>query len=468
MTTDTYLHLRHVYKERLLAYFPQNKLNSLVEAPDKNDHGDIDFVIASNDQIDFFALAKHLGAQGLICHSSYKCSLRVPMDGSRHDGPVILYKDVHGDKELGHKLTETTYISDSSSSHEEDQEEMLEMHPSNPLESIQSCNDPRDTEKIHTERLYAQIDFDVVPTDLYAWHIFYASYGDMASLLGHIVHNLGFTVSDKGIWLRFLEYDTSKSVPYHNIPTKDGMLKLSHDPLEVIKFLGLGVEEYQHGFRTLEELYTWLGKCRMLHAKAIKPKRSNARESKRKAKRTVYSGFCNEWLPNHLGQQDPRILEHKSPSEYEEIPSSVVPSSGHLASELIELRIQYAQEAITYFHRQSEYERMHKKLVRKLDSATSVQLLKPLIAVHSGKRNKNLNEIVRAFRRFVSVESIDDEVRVHILQIPHADDESELWQLLEEKHGEKVLRDEINISVFIAENWQHLRDLYRQKAKLTR
>lgn len=64
MTTDTYLHLRHVYKERLLAYFPQNKLNSLVEAPDKNDHGDIDFVIASNDQIDFFALAKHLGAQG--------------------------------------------------------------------------------------------------------------------------------------------------------------------------------------------------------------------------------------------------------------------------------------------------------------------------------------------------------------------------------------------------------------------
>lgn len=64
MSTETYAHLRHVYKERLLAYFPQVQLDTLIEAPDKHDHGDIDFVLANDGQIDFFDLASHLGARG--------------------------------------------------------------------------------------------------------------------------------------------------------------------------------------------------------------------------------------------------------------------------------------------------------------------------------------------------------------------------------------------------------------------
>jgi len=64
MSTETYTHLRHVYKERLLAYFPQVQLDTLIEAPDKHDYGDIDFVLANDGQIDFFDLASHLGARG--------------------------------------------------------------------------------------------------------------------------------------------------------------------------------------------------------------------------------------------------------------------------------------------------------------------------------------------------------------------------------------------------------------------
>lgn len=369
---------------------------------------------------------------------------------------------MHDHVKPGNKLSEAASSTERTNSREGNQEEKPEMSSSNPLEPELSCNHPLDTTNHHSKGLYAQIDFDVVPIYLYRWHTFYASYGDMASLLGHIVHRLGFTVSNKGLWLRMVELDTSKYVPYQNISDKEGMLQLSHDPVEVMEFLGLDVEHYRRGFRTLEELYAWLGKCRMLHAEAIECKRNNAHERNRKAKRPVYSRFFNEWLPNLLALQNPGIFDHISPPENEQSPSFVAPSCGRFSPELIRLRSDYAREAAVFFHRQSEYGTMHKNLVHKVDSATSAQLLKPLIAAHSGKSDKKLNEIVRAFRRFVGVESINNEVRIHILQNPHADDESELWQLLVEQEGEKVLRDQTNISIFVAENWQQLRELERR------
>ena len=70
-----------------------------------------------------------------------------------------------------------------------------------------------------------------------------------------------------------------------------------------MRFLGLSVQKYEADFQTLAELYEWLGECRLLSAEAIKIKRENAHKRNRERKRTVFSKFFYEWLPNYMDME---------------------------------------------------------------------------------------------------------------------------------------------------------------------
>ena len=404
MSPDEYRHLKSIYLKRMQDYFPDGKVACLTEAPEKVDYGDMDIFVAIDERVDFVTMARQLGVAGVICRSSgtvQKCTLGVSKDGSTNSRATVVYDQVHGNDAARAQLS--TAI---------------------------------------TAEEYAQIDVEIVPSELLDWHTFYSSYGDMAGLLGHIVHNLGFTVSDRGLWLRMRELDFSKTVPYVNIADRDGMLLLSSDPKAVIPFLGLSVESYEAGFDTLDKLYEWLGACRLLSAEAIKIKRNNSHERNREQKRTVFSRFFNEWLPE---RQDVNPEQDKQQQ----------------TEKLQRLRQQCLDEAVDSFSKRLEYEAMHDTLVFTLNNATAANLLKPLIAQHSGKESKLLNEIVRGFRRYVRFNSEGQPV---VLETPHSDAESELHNFLGNDHA--TLMEPEAVSDWVREHWEEVRVLERQRIKL--
>ena len=345
MTPEQYERLKNVYLTKLQDYFPKGKIACLTEAPEKTDYGDMDVFVAIDQRVNFVHMANFLSAAGVICNSSgdiQKCTLGVPLNGTAHGRPAVVYK--HVDSSSGQKLAPSSTV---------------------------------------TVDDYAQIDVEVISPDILAWHTFYSSYGDMAGLLGRIVQNLGFTVRHRGLWLRLPEIDKSKKVSYVNIADRDGRIFLSSDPDVVMQFLGLSIQDYNNGFQTVDGLYEWLGKCRLISTYAIEWKRDNASERQKEQKRTIFSRFFNEWLPAHPG-----IDQEPEPSDNQE----------QLAL-IRRLRLKYLEEAVDFFGKREEYEKMHADLTLVFENAIAAELLKPIIAEHSKREGKSLNEIVRGFRR---------------------------------------------------------------------
>ena len=412
LSPEQYAKLKAVYLEKLQDYFPGAKIACLTEAPEKSDYGDIDIFVAIDKRAKWVELANFLGAAGVICHTSgriQKCTIGVPIDGSAHTRPTVVYK----------------HINDGSS---------RKLQPS----SVVTVDD------------YAQIDIEVLAPDLLEWHRFYSSYGDMVGLLGHIVQNLGFTVSDLGLWLRLPELDVSKTVSHVNIADRDGRIFLSKDPNLVMQFLGLSVQGYEEGFKNLDALYEWLGKCRLLSGYAIKIKRNNAHERNREAKRTVFSGFFQEWLPAHLHTD-------------EELVNTTISEEDKAAkqTEIVrKLRSIYLEEAVDFFSKRAEYEKLHSAITLVFNNASAAELLKPIIAQHSERDGKNLNEIVRAFRRYVG---FGTDGQPYILDQPHSDAQSQLHLLLAD--DKQSLRDSNETAVWVGELWEELRGLERQRIK---
>lgn len=410
---EQYAKLKDIYLKKLRDYFPSATIACLTEAPEKEDYGDMDILVAMDQRANCKAMATFLGAAGIICHSggqTQKCTLGVPIDGSPHTRPVVVYKHIDDKPGQRVQMSATTSVDE-----------------------------------------YAQIDVAIIRPDVLEWYSFYSSYGDMAGLLGHIVHNLGFTVTDIGLWLRLEELDVSKKLAYVNIADRDGKLFLSSAPAVVMEFLGLSVEGYNGGFTTLDALYEWLGECRLLSPDAIKVKRNNAHERSREEKRSVYSTFFYEWLPERRGFD--QGLEDTSGDEE---------GRKSARTEIIAtLRRKWCELAVDFFEKREQFEEMHCNLKLVIDNALAAELLKPMVAEASEKEGKGLNEILRAFRRYVA---FDMDGQPLVLDKPHADEDSQLHRFL--AADRKSLQDPDGTSVWVREHWDELRGLERRRMKV--
>lgn len=153
MSPETYRLLKEILVKKLQAYFPTGKVVPLIEAPEKEDYGDLDIFVALDETPDFLALAAYLGAAGMIYHDPTKATFAVPRDGTASKYPCVLYRD-------------TNTIGNASK-----------------VEPARSSSIDE----------FAQLDVAIVAPDLLDWYTFYSSYSDMNGLLGHIVTQLGFT-----------------------------------------------------------------------------------------------------------------------------------------------------------------------------------------------------------------------------------------------------------------------------------
>ncbi|KAI6832085.1 hypothetical protein KC340_g7347 [Hortaea werneckii] len=471
MTPEVYHRLKVIYTNRLRSCFTDcTKIATLTEAPEKSSYGDIDFIISfpkkpASSAPEWSALANDIGAAGFIWHGPKTASFAVPQDGSMHSKPAMRYH----------------------------------LQSDNPQDVHGSNKTP--------ETLYAQIDLELVEDELFHWHTFYASYGDMSSLLGHIVRNLGFTCSDRGLWLRLQELDDCKKQPITlNIADKDGMIFLSHDKTQVMRFLTLDAEVYERGFATRQELFEWLGKCRLIDWEAIDIRRDNADEKRREAKRGVFKAFLNEWLPANKSTSTISGTEANDSSDKHspdpEQPKTASMKDAKARTRLRARRSELAQEAVTFFAKREEYACKHEAIVRNVRNAIASNILKDILKQVTGKNdNKKLNEIIRTFKRFVRVhissaqppeeksqadrivafagrDEGEGKTRV-VLEISeegHPDTASEVGTLLRERQvtdeegraeTKYDLLDRKAVTSWLAQNWEELKALERQKRKTT-
>ncbi|KAI6901768.1 hypothetical protein KC318_g8053 [Hortaea werneckii] len=469
MTPEVYHGLKVIYTNRLRSCFTDcTKIATLTEAPEKSDYGDIDFIISfpkkpASSAPNWSALANGIGAAGFIWHGPKTASFAVPQDGSMHPEPAIRYH----------------------------------LQSDNPQDLYRSDQTPN--------TLYAQIDLELVENELFDWHTFYASYGDMSSLLGHIVRNLGFTCSDRGLWLRLQELDDCKKQPMPlNVADKDGTIVLSHDKTRVMHFLNLDAEVYERGFATRQELFEWLGKRRLIQWEVIDIRRDNADEKRREERRGVFKAFLNEWLPaNRPSATTSGTEANNSSDKHSPDPEHPKIASMKDAKARIKLRArrsELAQEAATFFTKREEYACKHEAIVRNVRNAIASNILKDIVKQVTGKNdNKKLNEIIRAFKRFVRVHISSSQlpdgnaqsepiavlagrdegkgktqVVLEISEEGHPDTESEVGTLLRERQvtdeeGRVETRydllDRDTVTSWLAQNWEELKVLERQKRK---
>ncbi|KAK5694862.1 hypothetical protein LTR97_009453 [Elasticomyces elasticus] len=407
-----YSRLKTTCKSGLQSFFdPETPLDTLSEAPEKESYGDIDFLVARDECVDWIALATAVGAAGVVCHHQGMCSLAIRKDGSRSERPPVIYK----------------------------------LNPPNKPQKV----NPSTT--ITTEE-YAQVDVECVPTELYAWRTFYSSFGDIGSLLGQVCRPLGFRTTSTGFWLRMRELDDAEKwaaagTLQLNIADKDGLLVLSSDPQQIMSFLRLNSVRYGDGFDTLEEMFDWLGGCRLLELDAA-TYGSTKSDVRQKGKRTIYTQFFDEWLPAHRPYAASNDNAVYDPAKRDTV------------------RTQLLTEALMFFKKQDEFEVMHDALVRMVNTALAAQLLRPIIALHSGKADKGVTEIVRAFKRFVNV---NEAMEMTVSETAHRDDESTLWRLVVVgENKEMMFRDPGAVSEFSKEHWDKIRDLERKRVELAK
>ncbi|OQO13910.1 hypothetical protein B0A48_00785 [Cryoendolithus antarcticus] len=399
MTIEQYGHLRDVYTARLNACSTPGHVKPLIDAPEKQDYGDIDFHLITTQHTDWAGVASAIGATAFLDRGStaiQKCSFAVALDGDRSNQPPVEYTLYHASKARQH---------------------------------------PQATDL--TEGDYAQIDVETVPPELEKWRSFYDAYGDLSGIIGYTTTKFGFSICDKGLRLRLQEFDdASKPEWSHFKPVVDeGRIMLSSDVDQVLDFLGLSVKRYHEGFTMMGEVFSWTMDCRMVSGPLGELWKKEAKTYKLKANRSMFLDFFETYLPAHL-----------APTE-----SSITPASSDQTSPIRTHRATLLTEALRHFNKTSEYTALHTTFLHTRRIASATHFLRPILASATGKSGSSLTELLRAMRRHCAFR--DGEIVV--LEQRVGDAETELGSFVEEvvSDGKAVtvrLKDEAKVRKWIA------------------
>ena len=411
MDPKTYHTLKEQYTQLLWTSLPNSRsIATAIEAPEKPDYGDIDIIIISDHDVDWAKVAAEVGAVAWVNRGTDdkpNCSLAVHIDGSRSIHPPVKYIQ-------------------TSDNHP------LQLKPSKEV----------------GDQDYAQIDIVKIGTVLADWTGFYSSYGDLAGMLGRVVTNFGFGITEKGLRLRLKEWDDSSLEEWNHFhPRKDeGKMMLSTNPDEVMNFFGLNVQRYRNVFHTKEEIFQWLSESELACHDCLERERTVAptREEKR-MDRSMFNDYFREWLPTHLNAKRLAPITPEHATEQVSRPS------------VSKLREQYLDAALSRFDKQKEYNALHQNFLHKRGIATAEDRLRPIIATHSRKQKSALAEMVRAFRR--NVEFRDGEPR--ILPTQRQDSESLLHTFLDQTGRE--LQDKDAVDKWVKVHFDTVKDVERKR-----
>jgi len=415
MVPEMYHNFKHKYLQLLSTYFPNaHRIATAIEAPEKEDFGDIDIIIIDNEPVDWADVAVALGAVAWVnrgTDAKPSCSLAVHRDGSRSLYPPVKYV-------------------------------------------LMTANDPlkRKPSKVIDETKYAQIDLVRIPSNLKEWTILYSSYGDLAGILGMAVTNFGFDITEMGLRLRLQEWDDSRLVEWKDFNPRldDGKMMLSTDPKQILAFFGLNYERFNQGFRTTEEIFQWMSECRMISHHSLKREKSvPATREEEKADRHMFNTFFGQWLPDHLEARETSLGRSGNSTKQDPRAS------------LSERRQQYLEEALNTFSTNNDkrdlYTAKHKAILQARGLAMAESKIRPIIKTHSGKND--VSELVRSFRR--NVEYRDGTLV--IMDQAHSDTDSHLPTVLDATG--RQLQDFEAVNSWIKANFNTVKEVERQRER---
>ncbi|KAK3187283.1 hypothetical protein K4F52_003914 [Lecanicillium sp. MT-2017a] len=159
--------------------------------------------------------------------------------------------------------------------------------------------------KQEAENKHIQVDVRVCESyGVYTWMFFKHAHGDLWNMLGSLIRPYGLTVNDTGMYIRVPEIE-------HTDKNRARIL-LTSDPDAVLEFLGLpaGKGCFDEPFASLDALFAYVAQCRMMYIPAKDdseetkdggftgdPKSLKANDRRRMKFRPVYKQWVEEYIP---------------------------------------------------------------------------------------------------------------------------------------------------------------------------
>ncbi|KAJ6513416.1 hypothetical protein C8R45DRAFT_813034 [Mycena sanguinolenta] len=213
------------------------------EAPEKTDHGDLDFLVC--DPLDNATTMEvpHDDVQALL-----NAKYIVPMPGNRTSSYAVRIE--HGEwAALGHGSEEEEARRQAK---EDGQDEMFSQV------DVHVCSDKAEWERIH----------------------FFHGYGDLGMIFGLIARNKGLALGSKGL---------KESIPHPPHPPFD----LCDNMGEILQYIGLSMSRWEAGFQTKREIFEWVATSPLFEPARFKTEGQGIK--KVKPERKMYAQFV-EWV----------------------------------------------------------------------------------------------------------------------------------------------------------------------------
>lgn len=180
---------------------------------------------------------------------------------------------------------------------------------------LQSPSDHDGVEK------YVQIDIHTCPSPaIFNWELFHSAHGDLWNILGSTIRPFGFTVNDRGLFLRIPEIE-----PHDR---KKSLIFLTDEPSQVLDLLGLDETRWWTQFGSQDEMFEYAASCRFFWVKEktgeeesglegdvmvestigaqeggeMGKKKLKHNDRQRVSKRPIFAAWIEEYIPKCRGE----------------------------------------------------------------------------------------------------------------------------------------------------------------------
>ena len=155
---------------------------------------------------------------------------------------------------------------------------------------------------LYDDRL--QVDLVFTKTSLYDYSLNYYSYNDLGGLIGRLTRGLNLKHGSNG--LSYVLYNENKTKKLG-----DFLLTADHD--HTLEIMGLDIERFRQGFKTLDEIFEYVTTSKYFGLSAFVIENMTCKDRHRDQKRTTFIKFDEYCLANadKLPKTSPSLPEDK-------------------------------------------------------------------------------------------------------------------------------------------------------------
>jgi hypothetical protein len=153
---------------------------------------------------------------------------------------------------------------------------------------------------------YIQIDVEISPGNgtpegpaLFEWTRFMKGDSDLVQILGVAHRSLGVMCNDQGLHVLLPEIE--------QYDKKKALLFLTRDPDQAMEFYGLDTAKYWEGFTSEADLFRWATHGRFFSPVVFERRVETANDRARRSKRPMFARFLEEYMPAHPDENNSKI-----------------------------------------------------------------------------------------------------------------------------------------------------------------